>query len=412
MPPPSRPPAAASHPIHDRPSSVRTVGDAGLRSISKQTAANTAANTASNTRPPNYQPSNRAAFLARLQTFSDVKLWTPKPPTLSEVEWARQGWSLDAWNSVACKGGCEARIVVRLRPAMKDAQGKEIDKSEDWGQDVSQELVEKYCSMIVNGHIEGCLWRVGGGCKDDIYRIRFGDQIVWRMGLRERYTALMRVKEAFPEKLKAPVGLDVDGLLKDVPEHLWTETPNKDDSVDEDSSPVEPTNSTAALLALTGWTAQTQYSISLATCSQCFAKVGLWLYTSKESVKVLKSQVDASDILTFDLVDLHRSHCPWRDSGTMRAIGSLEGKAGWEVMVELVRGWARTQRREEGVIASGAARNSSRQTDGDEAEEQSLVDSPENLKRRREELEKEDKARESRLKKLKRALSLKKKSKG
>lgn len=110
----------------------------------------------------NYQPYSQEQFLARLKTFADVKKWTNKPDVLGEVEWAKRGWSCDSWNTVACKGGCEKRLVVRLRAKRKDGQGRELDMSEDLSAEIDKALVEKYQEFIVDAHEEDCLWRKRG----------------------------------------------------------------------------------------------------------------------------------------------------------------------------------------------------------------------------------------------------------
>lgn len=97
---------------------------------------------------PNYAPWSREQFLARLKTFSDVKLWTSKPDTIGEVEWAMRGWTCEGWNKVACKGGCEQRIAVRLRPKRKDEQGREIEDSEDVTVEIGKNSSRR----------KGCFW--------------------------------------------------------------------------------------------------------------------------------------------------------------------------------------------------------------------------------------------------------------
>jgi hypothetical protein len=111
---------------------------------------------------PYYQPYSQEQFLGRLRTFADVRKWTNKPDAIGEVQWAKRGWSCDIWNAVACKGGCEQRVVVKLRPKRKDMDGKEIEMSEDMAGDIDEGLVEKYREMIVEGHSEDCLWRRRG----------------------------------------------------------------------------------------------------------------------------------------------------------------------------------------------------------------------------------------------------------
>lgn len=136
--------------------SVRAVGT----SPSKSPAATTTTTTPR--KPANYQPYSQEQFLERLKTFANVKKWTSKPDPIGEAEWAKQGWSCDTWNTVACKGGCEQRIVVKLRPKRKGADGKEMDLTEDLSGEVDEGLVEKYRQLIVDGHYEDCLWRKRG----------------------------------------------------------------------------------------------------------------------------------------------------------------------------------------------------------------------------------------------------------
>lgn len=113
---------------------------------------------------PNYVPWSHPAFLRRLQTFSSVRLWSSKPDAVNEVAWAKRGWTCVGLNTVACKGGCEERVVVGLRPSRKDEQGTDIDGTEDLSADISDELVARVAELIVNGHTEECLWRAEG-CK-------------------------------------------------------------------------------------------------------------------------------------------------------------------------------------------------------------------------------------------------------
>lgn len=111
---------------------------------------------------PNFQPYSQEQFLERLKSFADVKKWTTKPDSINEVEWAKRGWSCETWNTVACKGGCEKRVAVKLRPKRKDANGKEIETSEDLTLEVDDALVQRYAELIVDAHFEDCLWRKRG----------------------------------------------------------------------------------------------------------------------------------------------------------------------------------------------------------------------------------------------------------
>lgn len=113
-------------------------------------------------RAPNFQPYSQDHFLERLKTFADVRKWTTKPDAINEVEWAMRGWSCDIWNTVACKGGCENRVAVKLRPKRKDASGKTLEMSEDLAVDIDDALVERYKELIIQGHADDCLWRKRG----------------------------------------------------------------------------------------------------------------------------------------------------------------------------------------------------------------------------------------------------------
>jgi hypothetical protein len=139
-----------------REGTVRVVGKTALTPKASAPTASTPR------KAPNFQPYSQDQFLERLKTFADVKKWTTKPDAISEVDWAMRGWSCDIWNTVACKGGCENRVAVKLRPKRKDASGKDIEMSEDLAFDVDDALVQRYKDLIVEGHSEDCLWRKRG----------------------------------------------------------------------------------------------------------------------------------------------------------------------------------------------------------------------------------------------------------
>jgi hypothetical protein len=132
---------------------------AGIRGVTNTTAA---AKLSTPRKEPNFQPFSQEQFLRRLKTFADVKRWTNKPDAIDEVQWAKRGWVCDTWNTVACKGGCEQRVAIKLYPRRKDAEGNDMDLTENVDEDVDETLVEKYRELIVDGHYEDCLWRKRG----------------------------------------------------------------------------------------------------------------------------------------------------------------------------------------------------------------------------------------------------------
>jgi hypothetical protein len=71
---------------------------------------------------PKYAPWDRAAFLKRLKSFSDLTDWTPKPARVNEVQWAKRGWVCQKKERVRCCL-CNVEIVVKLN--RKEVDGKE-----------------------------------------------------------------------------------------------------------------------------------------------------------------------------------------------------------------------------------------------------------------------------------------------
>jgi hypothetical protein len=71
---------------------------------------------------PKYAPWDRAAFLNRLKSFSNLTDWTPKPARVNEVEWAKRGWVCQKSERVRCCL-CNVEILVKLN--RKEVDGKE-----------------------------------------------------------------------------------------------------------------------------------------------------------------------------------------------------------------------------------------------------------------------------------------------
>jgi hypothetical protein len=124
---------------------------------------------------PNFAPWSQETFLARLKTFHKVSYWHPKPELIGEVHWAKRGWSCVDVNTVACKGGCERRVVVKLDTmgtVVKKALASEAadadnedDEEEVDETELEKALAERYQNEIVNGGklrakttYTGCHW--------------------------------------------------------------------------------------------------------------------------------------------------------------------------------------------------------------------------------------------------------------
>lgn len=379
---------------------------------------------------PPFAPWSNEQFLQRLKTFADVRSWTPKPEGITEVEWAKRGWALvsdgDVRDTIWCRA-CKQRLVVILQKE-KGTGGEEVDKDGTdetnwWSEDVEKELVERYKGLIIGGHEEGCLWREKG-CSDDIYRIRLADPNVWQPALKERYLALMSMSDALPEKIAFPevdsedelTRFEVDAIVNLIPPSFMQsqqkEKENAPSSADVNPSqktttPTEPTvvatndqaniNSTALALAICGWTGQTTAGVSLAYCTHCFQRCGLWLYSPKSSkTKGSVSLLDDTDTMTFHPVDLHRQHCPWKNVASQAESGVFKGLSAWQVQVHLVKNMRRRVQTNEYDVGD------------EEGEDENLEDGEELPAKSWEEIEKEDRERESRLRRLKKAFTIKK----
>ena len=364
---------------------------------------------------PNFAPWSQETFLERLKTFQKVRDWHPKPEVINEVHWAKRGWSCVDLNTVACKGGCERRVVVKLdimgtvvKKALADKAGagadllnaddddEEVDEAE-----LEQALAKRYQGEIVNGHSETCLWRKAA-CKDDIFRLSLVRPIVWKPLLQDSYTSLLSVAESFKDiAIRATDASDSAFLPY---EQLASELPTD----------VLPTSDTelsikarALEIALHGWRGSTEYSTHLLDCGTCFQRIGLWMYQpgyrpGKPNVSNNEDgdpEDDEGD-MAVKLEEMHREHCPWRNPVTQKATGSLEGLNGSQIFHRVVSTWTREQRRK-----------SNEQQDI--VEDAESVDSPEveRPKLSREEVERQDKERESKLRKLKKMFTVKRSSK-
>ena len=113
------------------------------------------------------------------------------------------------------------------------------------------------------------------------------------------------------------------------------------------------------------------------------------------------STEDDDDAVVVDLVEMHREHCPWRNPTTQKGSGSLAGLNGSQILQRVVSTYARDYRRrtnEPGDVED--VQGGVEVVDGD-------VEVP---VLSREEIVKQDKERESRLRKLKSLFIIKRKS--
>ena len=352
--------------------------------------------------PPNFSPWSHEAFLARLKTFSSVSLWHPKPEAISEVEWAKRGWVCVDVNTVACRGGCERRVVVSLSSPGRKA-GEEVEdgseEEEEGEAALEQALTERYKDVIVEGHGTNCMWRKDG-CKDDIYRMQVVRPSVWQPELRKRYQSTLAIGDAVRDvKLKTvekddPKILPTQRLLKDLPHDL----------VETSGASEDATSSERAFeVAMHGWRGTKESGSQLLNCDACFQRIGLWMYQPDYRPPGHDSDNEENeDSALIDLVEMHREHCPWRNSVSQKASGSLKGLNVCQILQRVVSTFARDQRRRSDEQTQNGT------TDQPDEEEAMPMDAP---VLSREEVAAQDKERESRLRKLKAMFTIKRRSK-
>ncbi|KAF1845177.1 zf-C3HC-domain-containing protein [Cucurbitaria berberidis CBS 394.84] len=288
---------------------------------------------------PNFQPYSQEQFLARLKTFADVKKWTSKPDAISEVEWAKRGWSCDTWNTVACKGGCEKRVAVKLRPKRKDANGKDIETSEDLSEEVEVALVERYRELIVAAHSDECLW-VKRGCQDDIYHIPIASRNKSSAELLTRYNSFTAIAADLPllENITYP-DPPIQDILKRIPSNYF-KPPGSEITA---SPPSSPTEIVAFTFALFGWSGVSESRISLAVCNHCFQRLGLWL-SSDARLKEMSKKLDVPiESLRLNLLESHREHCPWKNAEMQGNSGDspIANMAAWQTLEFMLLGKAK-----------------------------------------------------------------------
>ncbi|EAT86245.2 hypothetical protein SNOG_06414 [Parastagonospora nodorum SN15] len=248
---------------------------------------------------PNFQPHSQEQFLSRVKTFADVKKWTTKPDAISEIEWAKRGWSCDTWNTVACKGGCEKRVAVKLYPKRKDADGKAIEMSEDFAAEVDDKLVERYRELIETGHAADCSFQ----------------SIAADVPLLENVI--------YPEP-------SIKDIVQRMPSNLFgSATP-----------PSSPSDMVAFAFALFGWSGLSESRISLAVCDHCFQRLGLWL-SSDTRLKEMSKKLDVPiESLRLNLLESHREHCPWKNATTQSnsSDGPIANMAAWKTLQFILLG--------------------------------------------------------------------------
>ena len=255
--------------------------------------------------------------------------------------------------------------------------------------------------------------------------MKMADPQIWQPELKARYESLMPLASRLPANIQTPsaspdlgVKFDIERMANALSDVLL-EKPRRNkpsqfhDNADNNAQPTEkslpdeaesvtvpeesrPTvNTTALAVALCGWSGMDVSGVELVQCDKCFQRCGLWLYAQSETSG---NNTTASDIMAFDPIELHRSYCPWKSATTQAASGSFKGMAGWQIEAALVEYVAeRTERKERDRII-----------DLEDAAGELPEKSWEEIFETERRLTEKERELESRMAKIKRALSFKK----
>ena len=161
---------------------------------------------------------------------------------------------------------------------------------------------------------------------EDIYRLPLLRSAYWKSSLISRYASLVQMAELLPKKLNIP---ELDGVERAaahiLPEHMPQDVPKTH------ISPI------AFKLALFGWRGNLVGEVALSRCASCFQRIGLWLYASTEKEGRDNSSVINSDHgELLDPIESHKYYCPWINADTQCASGKYSGKAGWEILQDII----------------------------------------------------------------------------
>ena len=232
---------------------------------------------------------------------------------------------------------------------------------------------------------------------------------IWQTDVKSRYQALLSISNSITNiTLKNPdAEPSTSILLRDLPAHILASPSERSE-----------THQRALTLALTGWTAQNESRTPILSCAACFQRLGLWLY-QPEYVRPPSSHSDPegedpNDRHVLDPVEMHREHCPWRNGTNQAATGEYKGQPAWKILWNVVGRYADEQRRRSRVgiavhesVSRAATPVGEDEVDAAVEREDEEIDQPQMS---REEIQRLDKERITKLRKLKRMFSVKKKA--
>lgn len=301
---------------------------------------------------PKYCPGDRDELLKRLASFQELTDWTPKPDPVNEIEWAKRGWACQGKERVRCTL-CNKELVVKLN--RKEINGREVAVLV--ASEIEDALVRKYVELIVSSHQDECLWRKRG-CDDALIRLPLSNRQAALRDLRKRYDELCVRRAFLPYEfnLRLPDKLKLNTILTQLPPDFFSSPPPPP------TNPSARTPSRVALaLAILGWQGLDNPRIgpvpNTASCHTCLRRLGLWMFKSKEVDPETNTVLVPAPMDHLDPLREHRFFCPWKNPDAQRTgpdaasrrsrLGDgEEEKAGWEVLVQVIKNEAYLRSRE------------------------------------------------------------------
>lgn len=202
------------------------------------------------------------------------------------------------------------------------------------------------------------------------------------------------MNKELPSSVGTPSYTESDNLsLDDIIKWFASIKLESNASSKDDTGPPGQIDKVALTLALCGWSGEKLAGVQFAYCTKCFSRVGFWLYRMSSS--------DESS-LTLDPISLHRAHCPWQNPESQSGLGDYSGLAAWQIMGRVIS--VRVSRKERNRRPTTAAREPL--DDGAESVDYRPSTGISTLSRTREEVDLEDKMRESKLARLKKAFTV------
>ena len=158
----------------------------------------------------------------------------------------------------------------------------------------------------------------------------------------------MNLKAELPTSLRTPEKIDIKALAQSLSSTLHpaqSAEPSEDPSI----TIVTEINERALQFALFGWQAESERGLELATCNACFRRLGLWLFVPRPDPGSPSGEKEAV-VNRLDLVQEHRSYCPWsnpttQSGGVKSSVIDDEAKelAGWEMVLRVAENLQYTQ---------------------------------------------------------------------